>query len=526
MQIKTNPSLHRMIRRACAVCLTVPLLATAFLTPIAALEPNGTGLVVRNWLINNPDYTFSEAYKTSVWYENFSALSLSDNHRNNVLRIAMSQLGYHEGNSPSDFDGENLSGNQNYIEYARLLTPWYNNNSYEWCACFVNWCLNQADIDYVYGEISCLSWVNWLKNNGQFEHAKAYGGTYTPRPADFIFFSWDSVNTTSNHIGFVLYTTKTEVYTIEGNTSDCVGIRSYKLNDTRIIGYGTPNYRTGTERDISYTPGTYYLPGSYIANGKTVSYVRLYDHADASTYTNIPNGAMVTLNHRIPRTDSFIPVQYGDLTGYIDVSGTNTLSLLTPATYSFSYDANGGEGEPSAVYDFCYTEQAISKQIPTKENAIFLGWAYDTNATEAPLLQADDPLTLTQANTILYAVWEDIPVEAETESEADTAPPPEESDSDTEASGEVNSDTTPPVQAETDSDLPEALWETLYTDTTVIPENLTTITGGAPLQGTTGCGAVIASISSVILPISLMAALAWRRRRDHNSRNEDNRTDI
>ena len=180
------------IFRIVAVALVVPCLIASTLTPVMALEPHGTGLVVRNWLTNDPNYTFSEEYKTSVWYDNFSQLSLSDNDRNNVLRIAMSQLGYHEGNNSGDFHGRNTSGTKNYTEFARLLQPWYNNNSYEWCACFVNWCLNQADIDYIYGEISCRNWVTWLQRNNLYQTSSAYGGRYTPQPADLIFFSWAS----------------------------------------------------------------------------------------------------------------------------------------------------------------------------------------------------------------------------------------------------------------------------------------------------------------------------------------------
>lgn len=189
-----------------------------------------------------PAYTFSEQYMTSVWYRNFSALALTANPRNNVLRIALSQLGYHEGDSTKDFDGMNKSGSSNYIEYARLIVPNYNDNHYEWCACFVNWCLNQARIDYAYGEIGCWKWVEWLKQNKMFQDSYAYGGDYTPQPADMIFFNWKGVNTGSGHIGYVLYVTDTTIFTVEGNTKDEVGIRSYALDDPCVIGFGTPDY--------------------------------------------------------------------------------------------------------------------------------------------------------------------------------------------------------------------------------------------------------------------------------------------
>ena len=511
MTIYRTPRLGRLLRRACASLLAVPLVAASVITPIAALTPNGTGLVIRDWLTNDTAYTFSDVYKTSVWYDNFSELSLSDNDRNNVLRIAMSQLGYHEGNSAADLDGENRNGSQNYIEYARLLFPPYNNNSYEWCACFVNWCLNQADIDYAYGEISCISWVRWLKQEGLFQHSLAYGGSYTPQPADFIFFSWDRVNTTSNHIGLVLYTTSTHVYTIEGNTSDCVGLRSYPLNDSCIIGYGTPEYVIGKERTISYKPQDQRLPGAYIVTVPSGAYVRLYGSKSSSAaYTTIPNGAMVYVDEPVSGSSTWVAVRYADQVGYVNTSGC-TVSLLSPATYSLVYDARGGSNPPAPIRDFCYTEHRISDVEPIRDNAVFLGWSYTSDAGEHDdLLAPGDSLILNKETVTLYAVWKEIPVETtETETETETETDTQYTDN-TESEGS-SSDTT--VIPDDDTE-----WDPLST-TTNTPETLTTITGGSDLPGATGCGAVIPSITSVCIPLSLASLLVWKRTRDR--RDED-----
>ncbi len=263
--------MRKMLHMTAACLMAVLLLTLSAVAPIGALEPSGNGVEIRNWVTNDPEYTFSDAYKTSVWYQNFSSLSLTENQRNNVLRIAVSQLGYHEGNSPEDFDGMNQAGGNNYIEYARLIVPNYNNNSYEWCACFVNWCLNQARIDYCYGEISCWKWVEWLKANKMFENSAAYKGTYTPQPADMIFFNWDGVNTGASHIGYVLYVTEDTVYTIEGNSSDEVGIRSYAINNPCIIGYGTPPYEEGNEATLDYSYAGGMPSGVYVVTTANIS---------------------------------------------------------------------------------------------------------------------------------------------------------------------------------------------------------------------------------------------------------------
>lgn len=316
--------MKNIFSRIAAIGLSSILLASAALLPITALEPHGNSVKVRNWLTNDPNYSFSEAYMTSVWYENFDALELTANTRNNILRIALSQLGYHEGDSAADFDGKNTSGSSNYIEYARLLIPTYNDNAYEWCACFVNWCLNQARVDYAYGEIGCWKWVEWLKANDMFQDSFAYAGTYLPQPADMIFFNWKNTNTTSGHIGYVLYVTDTTIYTIEGNSNNEVGIRSYDLYDPCVIGFGTPAYPDGGEETIDFSCANGMPYGQYILN---TSQVKLTSAAGGGKRLAVlPVGTTVTYLGK-EKEGEYARVAVDGKVGYVRAS---TLQLLTP----------------------------------------------------------------------------------------------------------------------------------------------------------------------------------------------------
>lgn len=325
--------MKNIFSRAAAIGLSSILLASAALLPAAALEPHGNGVKVRDWLTNDPSYSFSEAYMTSIWYENFDALELTANTRNNILRVALSQLGYHEGDSADDFDGMNTSGSSNYIEYARLLVPNYNDNHYEWCACFVNWCLNQARVDYAYGEIGCWKWVEWLKANDMFQDSFAYAGTYLPQPADMIFFNWKETNTNSGHIGYVLYVTDTTIYTIEGNSRDEVGIRSYDLYDPCVIGFGTPAYPDGGEETIDFSCSDGLPYGQYILN---TSQVKLTTAAGGGKRLAVlPVGTTVTY---LGEEGEYARVAVDDKVGYVR---TSTLQLLTPAqSAAFIADGN------------------------------------------------------------------------------------------------------------------------------------------------------------------------------------------
>ena len=194
-----------------------------------------------------PDYQTSAAYQTSLFYDNLLSLELTGDGRADVLQVALSQLGYHEGNSDKDLDGMNKSGSRNFVEYnvryGKLDNGEGNGVSYGymWCAAFVNWCLRQARVDesLVGGMyVSCQSWLAWFKKAGRYQ-SRASG--YEPQPGDLIFFKSNRTQAASNHIGFVVYTENGKVHTVEGNSEEVVGFHEYALSDTYIVGYGVPD---------------------------------------------------------------------------------------------------------------------------------------------------------------------------------------------------------------------------------------------------------------------------------------------
>ena len=67
---------------------------------------------------------------------------------------------------------------------------------------------------------------------------------YAPQMGDIIFFRSDSASSASDHVGIVTGCDGTNVFTIEGNSSDAVSERKYKLEDKYIVGYAAPNYKT------------------------------------------------------------------------------------------------------------------------------------------------------------------------------------------------------------------------------------------------------------------------------------------
>lgn len=382
-------------KKLLAILLAALLLSAVAVPAVSALEPHGTGIPMRNWLTNDPDYQFSDAYKTSVWYENFTSLELTSNDRNNILRIAVSQLGYHEGDSAKDFDGMNKNGSSNYIEYARLLVPHYNDNAYEWCACFVNWCLNQARYDKASSEIGCWKWVGELKTMKMWQDSAAYKGTYTPKPADMIFFNWKNTNTGSGHIGYVLYTTDTHVFTIEGNADNNVTVRSYALNDPCVIGYGTPPYDEGDEPTIDWSYKDGMLRGTYVVNSYSAALKKA--PGGKGRICTVPAGSTVILHEVV---DDMARVTFGDKEGYLD---TNILWFMSPAA-TLTFNANGGENAPEVQKVKVNIPYTLSEVSPTLEGDTFLGWSL-TPYNAIPDYKVGDSLKLV-GDTTLYAVWE------------------------------------------------------------------------------------------------------------------------
>ena len=282
----------KTVRIICVIIIAIMLLSCF-----------AVGVCAADYREGNNDISVS--YAGSVYYDRFRQVPITGDGPTDAIAVALSQIGYQEGDSEDHFDGM-TSGNDNFTEYNYNFGSYgagYG-GSYYWCAAFVSfslyqgqchnlgklkdWCRDhQGEEGYVWREISCQKWVEQLKKFRMFKSAPAYGGSYVPTYGDLIFFT--SNQKTSSHIGIVLYTDDTKVYTIEGNTSSGSGLdsngggvyfKSYDLNSTYIFGYGTLPY----ERDedvvkIDYS-GANPTAGLYVST--TNKYI--YLNADVDSY--------------------------------------------------------------------------------------------------------------------------------------------------------------------------------------------------------------------------------------------------
>ena len=161
------------------------------------------------------------------------------------------------GGSPDMGNSEDLTGvefvngtrpgNPELVELAKRQVgnvggypywSWYGFGSrVEWCACFVSWCYGQMGLSEP-RFASCQSQgVLWFQSRGQWG-ARGYDNL---APGDSIFFDW-ALDGSADHVGIVIGTDGSRVYTVEGNSGDACKIKSYDLNYECIKGYGLMNW--------------------------------------------------------------------------------------------------------------------------------------------------------------------------------------------------------------------------------------------------------------------------------------------
>lgn len=103
------------------------------------------------------------------------------------------------------------------------------------------------------------------------------------------------------------------------------------------------------------------------------------------------------------------------LNDLVSEKGTATFTYLlitvekahepTPATYTVSFDANGGEGEMDAQTFTKNEEQALTPNAFTKENCVFSGW--NTKADGTGNAYTDKQEIKVTADMTLYAQWKE-----------------------------------------------------------------------------------------------------------------------
>lgn len=171
-----------------------------------------------------------------------------------VIDLANAEAGYHEKASNAQLDDPTgNSGGNNWTKYARDLDNYpefYNGrkNGYAWCDIFVDWLFVTVfgvskGREMLYQPLQsagagCLYSAQYYKEHRAFNRAD-------PQVGDQIFFSYSSGE--YSHTGIIVDVNGNTITTVEGNTSDSVGRRTYETSNRTIAGYGRPKWELALE---------------------------------------------------------------------------------------------------------------------------------------------------------------------------------------------------------------------------------------------------------------------------------------
>ena len=242
----------------------------------------------------------NDAYTSSQYFDELCSVTLTGNYRDDVIAVALSQKGYHEGDSEADYGGGNTSGKGDYTEYGRYLTSTGN----AWCSEFTTWCVRMAGVPTsllansrganakTFTSGTSAQYYDWSKTVWG-------GGSYTPQKGDIIlwYFKTDGAfdaatysNKDLSHTSILESATVNGDGTItlrvvHGNSSNSVRESSYKVNAAtgEYPGYGCVGYFVAPDYAGTATKRTV----TFHANGGTTS-VASKTVADGGLYGALP----------------------------------------------------------------------------------------------------------------------------------------------------------------------------------------------------------------------------------------------
>lgn len=209
-------------------------------------------LWLSHWGVSNPayaDYTLWQ-YTNSASVPGIEGrVDMSTNEqpekslRDRIIELLLSEVGYKEkksGDTRYLYTKDENAGSANYTKYGyemHQLQPSNMDYPAAWCMAFQSWAFVElCGLDEakrrLCGDIDDYT----VTAAGRFIDAERW--FQTPEIGDLVFFGVPGIN----HVGMVYEIRNGMIYTVEGNSSDRVSIRSYRLGNTNIAGYGRPIY--------------------------------------------------------------------------------------------------------------------------------------------------------------------------------------------------------------------------------------------------------------------------------------------
>ena len=376
-----------------------------FAYPSGSTKPSITGLTIwqYSWKGNIPG--ISADVDMNYCYKEYKAVSTSASSSTSaakdtytaeaVAALARAEVGYKEKASNSQLDSKTANaGHNNWNKYAAFIDEFYpdfyngKKNGFDWCDIFHDYLhiVVAGDAEVARKALyqpkkstgaGCSYSAQFYRDNGAWIDR----GKGTPKIGDQIFFGTKG---NEYHTGTVVNVNSKYVYTVEGNSSDMTAERQYLLTDTKICGYGRPNY-TGKATQASSSGTTANSSASKAAVPDVTYRVRsggkwLPEVKNLNDYAGIIGKAI---------TDVAIKVSKGSVKYRVHVKGGGWLGWITgySTTDTSKYAGNGKAIDAIEVYYYTPSDLAKTngyyraKYRVSPTGGGYFSYQYDTEKT-------------------------------------------------------------------------------------------------------------------------------------------------
>ncbi|MCR5331944.1 MAG: leucine-rich repeat protein [Lachnospiraceae bacterium] len=309
---------------------------------------------------------YSPSYKTSKWYRAVHELKLTGDYQKDILMIARSQIGYHEGDSFDEQHGNNTSGKKDFAEYNYFCCD----PGTMWCGEFVDWCYAMAGVpDELY---SLSSSENEYANEHTWSDTTYAGGSYKLKPGDVIMFIADE---DKDHVILVEsiddngdYIT---VHSVDGNHSQSVVTATWRIEK-----------RTGRCKDYNYDTNGH-VETIYGPDWSLASMIKFYNvRFDANGGTTLTDSKKVSNNAfygilPIPERKGYtFDGWYTEIDGGKKITAYRTVRLTSDTTlyahWSSGSDDNAKDDGKKAVSVTIKASKTKIKKSTVKKKSVSL----------------------------------------------------------------------------------------------------------------------------------------------------------
>ena len=329
--------------------------------------------------INPNSFSYSYQYGGTKKYYNALQTALNSctgDQRTDILKIALSQSGYHKGNDASEFHGENTSATGNYTEYGWA----FNQPNDDWCAMFICWCARQAGVD----DTVIADSASALSNGWGTKYSFNSTSYQNIQPGDIVRFN-------NSHVALVKKVDDNYIYTIDGNsgagtvkTSNYYPRSAGGWNDSwKITYYFVPDYNTAPSILTGWQKlGDYW----YFYNDDGTIHTGWLTWNNSKYYLDPAAGGRMVKDWKEVNNDWYYfnsvgKMQTGWLTWnsnvfYLDVNGKMLTGrqYIDGYYYYFKTQAGGPKGARITGWSDDFLPQAFSYYDPENSGRATVGW--------------------------------------------------------------------------------------------------------------------------------------------------------